>query len=207
MSDLLPRALTAGVLTGLVGYLFMVLSSITFATLLCALLVYILVAEWPRFNAWWLTPFYPVVPFLALVDLYLMRPDAWAWLVVVVAAYDTGGYIFGKFFGTLPIAPKISSGKTVQGFLGGVLFAGFISTLFACFLQKSLYSGTLITYCMGLCIGIIAFFGDLLESYLKRRAGLKDSGYILPGHGGVLDRIDGLLLAALVMDIFLTFFR
>lgn len=207
MNDLLPRTITALILavTGLVVYC--VLPERYFVAVLGLVLLYILCVEWPRFNVWWLTPWYPVVPFLALTHLYATDSYLWLWVVITVVAYDTGGYIFGNLFGTWHIAPHLSAGKTMQGLIGGVVSAAFVSMPVGYFLQKSLYFGILYLLVAGTLVGILAFCGDLFESYLKRRVGIKDSGYLLPGHGGVLDRIDGLLWATLIVDIVLNMVR
>jgi phosphatidate cytidylyltransferase len=201
MTDRVVRTITATALALGGVTLFKLLSPGGFVTLLVVLLVYILAIEWPRFNLWWLTPWYPVLPLLALMHLYLIQPVLWACLICVVAAYDTGAYFFGSWLGTTKIVPAISPGKTAEGLVGGFLSAGFMTLVCYYFLQKSLYFGILTLYLIGCSIGIIAFLGDLFESYLKRKAGLKDSGSLLPGHGGILDRIDGLLAAALIIEI------
>jgi len=201
MKDFFTRAATALVLASFGCAAFCFFKPLYFVALLALVLAYILVVEWPRFNVWWLTPLYPVVPFLALIHLYLQEPMLWVWLVIVVASYDTGGYIFGNLFGTKKIAPTISAGKTWQGLLGGVVFAGFMGVFTAFLLLKS-DSYAMITLCLAAgSAGLLAFFGDLFESYLKRLSGLKNSGTLLPGHGGILDRIDGLLFVALVFDM------
>jgi len=153
---------------------------------------------------------YPVVPRFAIFGsgaFIFTRPMLWAWLVVVVAGYDTGGYIFGNLFGKHKIAPTISAGKTWQGLFGGVMFAGFIGIVAGLLLLKNSSYATITLYLVACCAGFFAFLGDLFESCLKRNAKLKDSGALLPGHGGVLDRIDGLLFAALVFDMVITFLR
>lgn len=207
MNNLSQRILTALLLTfvGVCAYIY--LSPLKFVALLCMLLAYILCAEWPKFNMWWLTPIYPVLPLLALVDLYLTNALLWAWLVIVVAAYDSGAYISGKLYGSRKIVPHISPGKTAEGLIGGMLFSGVTAVIIAHgaghLLLNSNDFSIITIYLAGFGIGFLAFLGDLFESYLKRLAGLKDSGSILPGHGGILDRIDGLLLVALVVDIVL----
>lgn len=207
MKDFFIRAVTALVLASFGCLAFCFFKPLYFVALLALVLAYILVFEWPRFNKWWLTPLYPVVPFLALIHLYLQDHMLWAWLVIVVASYDTGGYLFGNMFGTKKIAPAISAGKTWQGLFGGVISAGFIGVFAGFFLLKS-YSYVMITlYLVASLAGFLAFLGDLFESYLKRLSGLKDSGTLLPGHGGILDRIDGLLFAALIFDMVTTFLR
>ncbi len=207
MKDLLPRTITALILAVAALLLFVFMSKLYFVMALALVLLYILCVEWPRFNLWWLTPWYPVVPFLALIHVYTTHSPLWLWAVVTVAAYDTGGYIFGNLFGTWHIAPHLSAGKTMQGLIGGVVSASFVSVLAGYFLQKSLYFGILYLLAAGMLVGILAFCGDLFESYLKRRVAIKDSGYLLPGHGGLLDRIDGLLWVILIVDIVLNVVR
>lgn len=195
------RLITGSVLATLGLLAWSYLPAFYFASALFCMMLYILIVEWSRFALWWMTLFYPLTPFLALIHLYLCDSRLWLWLVIVVAAYDTGAYFTGKLYGSVKIAPAISPGKTVQGLVGGVLFSMLLGLLCAHSLIKTYNFSILIICLLGLGIGLLAFFGDLLESYLKRLAGLKDSGTILPGHGGILDRIDGLLLAALITDI------
>ena len=118
-------------------------------------------------------------------------------LLVVVFSGDTGAYYVGKRFGRHKLSPKISPGKTVEGAGGGLLGSLVGGGLF-----EALWSleCTLVAI-MGLAvpIAVCAQVGDLFESMLKRSVGRKDSGAILPGHGGILDRIDGLLFAAPVL--------
>jgi phosphatidate cytidylyltransferase len=120
------------------------------------------------------------------------------WLILAIGATwsaDVGAYAIGSIAGRRKIAPRISPGKTWEGTLGGVAAAALvvlgISALFG--LGRSDAAIAAVT------IGPVAFAGDLLESWVKRRAGVKDSGTILPGHGGVLDRIDSLLAVAILV--------
>ena len=190
-------------LVAVVGFLFFACSTFIYTLFLACALGYILAGEWPRFKLWWLTPWYPVLPFLALIDVYIHDKWLWAYLVCVVAAYDTGAYSIGKLWGSTKIAPTISGQKTIEGLLGGLLSAGIMSFFLRFLLQKTLCYGIIFLLLQGCAIGLVAFFGDLWESWCKRKGQLKDAGALLPGHGGLLDRIDGLLLAALVYDILL----
>ncbi len=203
--NFVKRLATAIILMGSACLAFYFLSATQFILLLGLILFYILLVEWPRFNLWWLTPLYPVVPFLALMHLYLQDSMLWAWLVMVVAGYDTGGYIFGNLFGKNKIAPTVSPGKSWQGLVGGILFAGFVAIFAGVLLFKNCSYGRMTLYLVACCTGFFAFLGDLFESYLKRQAKLKDSGALLPGHGGILDRVDGLLFAAIVFDVLIIF--
>ena len=113
------------------------------------------------------------------------------YLIILVSIMDIFAYIGGNLFGNSKIIPTISNGKTVEGTLIGLIF----TTIFA-FLFKELPLFNNINSCLfGLSIGVCAFLGDLIESKYKRLMCIKDSGSIVPGHGGLLDRFDGYLVA------------
>jgi phosphatidate cytidylyltransferase len=133
----------------------------------------------------------------------LSQKYEWAPLMILVALVwttDIFAYIVGRAIGGKKLAPRISPNKTWAGLLGGMFFASIITGLLAFYWQLALWPWY---FLIGLFIAFIAQMGDLFESYMKRRAGFKDSGHILPGHGGILDRIDGLLAAAPVFAIIL----
>ena len=110
--------------------------------------------------------------------------------VILVSTMDIFAYLAGKLFGKRKIIPSISKGKTIEG-----TFIGLASTIFISYLIKDLMNFD-VTYSLiyGFFIGILAFSGDLLESAFKRKIGVKDSGKLIPGHGGLLDRFDGYFL-------------
>jgi len=141
---------------------------------------------------------YPTTSFLFLLALYKsFGIEALIWLTIVVALTDTGAYFVGKAIGKRkfnPISPK----KTWEGVFGGVI----ISSIFGAWYGEMFVSITL-AFFISLLVSISSVYGDLYESYLKRSAGVKDSGNILPGHGGVLDRVDGFMFAVIVMVILL----
>jgi phosphatidate cytidylyltransferase len=112
-------------------------------------------------------------------------------LIVMVAATDIGAYFSGKLIGGAKLAPRISPNKTWAGLIGGSACAAIASYGFHHDLM-----GTAIALSFGVAVAILGQTGDIFESALKRRAGVKDSGKILPGHGGLLDRFDGLTLTA-----------
>lgn len=113
---------------------------------------------------------------------------------------DTGAYVTGRLVGKHKLAPKISPGKTIEGFVGGVLFA----LILAYFLPSITHQLSLMQWVViALIIAIFSNAGDLVESMLKRSCGVKDSGNVLPGHGGILDRFDGILLAVPVILAYL----
>lgn len=116
-------------------------------------------------------------------------------LYLCVAAHDAFAQILGSRWGRWPLAPRVSPGKTAVGALGGLAAAALMGAALA----PALLAGALQAAVLGLALGAAALGGDLLASGVKRAAGLKDFGRILGPQGGVLDRVDGLLLAALVM--------
>jgi phosphatidate cytidylyltransferase len=116
------------------------------------------------------------------------------WIVACVWATDIGAYFIGSYAGGARLAPSISPSKTWSGLVGGASATAVVSAL--CGLAVG--AGETVTLALaGVGIALVAQAGDLLESAQKRRAGVKDSGRLIPGHGGILDRIDG-LIAALV---------
>ncbi len=126
------------------------------------------------------------------------------WLILVVALNDSSAYFIGKKYGKTPIALAISPNKTVAGMWGGLM----LSTIVGVALLKYVYPNynLLIQTLLTVLVVVFAIFGDLIESYLKRNSGFKDSSQLLPGHGGILDRIDGLLMATPIVLFFDNFY-
>lgn len=132
-----------------------------------------------------------------LSHFYLLRQlsggKEWTFLtILLVWSTDIGAYLIGRQFGRHLLAPQVSPKKTVEGSLGGLMFCIAVALAFS-----SLVAGaSWITYIiLGVVVGISAQVGDLFESALKRSAGVKDSGNLIPGHGGILDRFDSLIFA------------
>jgi phosphatidate cytidylyltransferase len=115
-------------------------------------------------------------------------------VVLVTWAGDTGAYYAGMSMGRTPLAPSISPNKTVEGLLGGCLLAVMIALIARAWFIPSFT--ILDAVVLGLVLTVVGLIGDLSESMFKRSAGVKDSGGLIPGHGGVLDRLDSLLLTA-----------
>ncbi|MCR9221906.1 MAG: phosphatidate cytidylyltransferase [Alphaproteobacteria bacterium] len=115
------------------------------------------------------------------------------WLALIVTATDVGAYAFGRGIGGPKLAPRISPNKTWAGLLGGAGSAA-AATAFAGMAAGA--GSLLIPAASAACLGVVSQIGDLAESWSKRRAEVKDSGRLIPGHGGVLDRLDGYLAAA-----------
>ena len=121
-------------------------------------------------------------------------------VILIVIATDTGAYFSGRTIGGPKIAPKISPSKTWAGLFGGMLAAGLTSAgTFIWNAGEAAWSPMLaIAFAIGAVLAVVAQAGDFLESWLKRKAGVKDSSNLIPGHGGVFDRVDGLLPVAIV---------
>lgn len=130
-----------------------------------------------------------------------ITPGFW-WVLLVflgVWGFDSGAFFAGHFFGKHKLAPAISPAKTWEGVAGGLLFSIAAALLFSTWpLGVPWYLAIL----LGILIGIAATLGDLAESLIKRQTHVKDSGQFMPGHGGMLDRIDSLLFAVIVVFIF-----
>lgn len=135
----------------------------------------------------------------ALMWMYYVdgNPDTVIWLVLVVWGVDVGGYVVGSTLKGPKLAPTISPNKTWSGLIGGMLFSAVLSLFFVYVILGVRDSGYLVfsTVCAAL-VAVIAQIGDLTESKIKRTLGLKDSSDLIPGHGGVFDRVDGLIFAA-----------
>ncbi len=143
-----------------------------------------------------------IVPFfwgmLALRQYdYAQNPFTGAWwllyVMLLVWGADSGAYMFGKLFGKHKLAPKVSPGKTWEGLIGGLVTSAVISWLFGRYAPLSVVPVTLLV--CSVVAALASVLGDLTESMFKREAGIKDSGSLIPGHGGILDRIDSLTAA------------
>ena len=115
------------------------------------------------------------------------------WLLAVVWGADTGGFVFGQSLRGPKLAPAISPNKTWSGFLGGTLIAAIGGWAVVAYMRGN--AGVEVAL-FSAAIGVVSQIGDLFESWIKRRFGVKDSGSIIPGHGGLFDRVDGLVAAA-----------
>lgn len=141
-----------------------------------------------------------VIPaWCALALIHASQPHGNRWLLValmIIWAADSGAYFAGRKFGRTKLSPRISPNKTVEGMVGG-MFAGMLIALIAAPLANDAITMKQLLYVAIVAIWTILFsvVGDLFESLLKRHVGAKDSGNLIPGHGGVLDRIDSVLAA------------
>lgn len=126
------------------------------------------------------------------------------WLCVTTWMSDIGAFAFGKTIGGPKLVPKISPSKTWAGLVGAIVFS----------LVTGLVFNKVFNFCISsnfiyitILLGVISQAGDLLESWIKRQAGVKDSGKMIPGHGGILDRVDGLVAGSVALLLLLVFFK
>jgi phosphatidate cytidylyltransferase len=150
-----------------------------------------------------LGPLYVALP-LAMMILIDKRPNGNMWLfflLAVIFANDTGAFYCGKIMGRHKLYPLISPNKTWEGAVGGILLSILTAFVFLQIWHIDMFNWGILV--LVITMTILAQVGDLAESMLKRNKGIKDSGKILPGHGGLLDRIDGLLFAIPALYFFL----
>lgn len=205
MSELLVRTLTGAILIAIAlvasvagGYAFAVLAAAAATAMFY---------EWLRVTRGWGTAWavggfvYALLPALALLWIRDRAGlperhfglELLLWVFLVTWATDIGAYFAGRAFGRRKLAPTISPNKTWAGLIGGMVAAGVFAGLWAT------YAGLdPILLVFAPLFAVAAQAGDLFESWMKRRAGLKDSGNWLPGHGGLLDRLDGLVPVAVL---------
>lgn len=136
----------------------------------------------------------------AFLGYLLDLPRGWAWLLLVLAATfaaDTGAFFAGKYLGRHRLAPRVSPAKTLEGLGGGLI----LSTAVAFFFKLLFFKDLTIVDCVGVgaVCGLVGPLGDLVESMLKRSVGVKDASNLIPGHGGLLDRVDALLFTSPVV--------
>ena len=166
-------------------------------------------SDWGKALMGWLTliPAWAAVMFIRSTD-YAASTFTGAWLICLmlglVWAADIGGYVIGKPFGKRKLMPDVSPGKTLEGFGGGLLFVLLLVGVVAAGQDWPEQTG--LWFAAAVILTLLSVFGDLSESMFKRVAGLKDSGSIFPGHGGMLDRIDSLTATAPLFAIFVAMF-
>jgi phosphatidate cytidylyltransferase len=198
VNELLVRSLTGAILIA-AALLAAVQGGNLFAVIVAAIAT-AMFYEWTRLTkgwgaAWYISGFFYAL--LPAIGLLWVRERAGLelliWVFIVTWSTDIGAYFVGRAIGRKKLAPSISPGKTVEGLYGGVAAAALIggAWVFAMALPRPLLI-------LAPAFAIVAQAGDLFESWMKRRAGVKDSGTWLPGHGGILDRLDGLVPVAVL---------
>ena len=141
-----------------------------------------------------------LICFFLLLEILFMSDglNLFLYVVLLISTMDVFGYIGGKLIGKIKIVPKISNGKTLEGTLIGLIFTVTIASMIRDLVNLDIYFSMLV----GFFIGVLSFLGDILESSVKRSVGVKDSGNLIPGHGGLMDRLDGYIV---VLPVFYTF--
>ena len=186
------------------------LGPIYFSGLVVIGLSYILICEFPKITKnnsllWLLVPIYPVLPAILIILLNqdLNYRNLLIYLFIFTSVFDTGAYLVGRRFGKHKLSP-LSPQKTWEGVMGGILFIGV--ALSYCFIYSGALNLNNLSWFLILII-VISFLcvtGDLFESWLKRQADLKDSSNLLPGHGGLLDRLDTVFFGAYFFYVYKT---
>lgn len=208
LHKLFIRTCTASML-GLAVWSMHAYTPLVFACIWPLVLIYLACYEWPILQPW---SYKSALLFFVTCALPLATLTYWSaypatqWIalftLVCSALFDSGAYLVGSLIGTHKIAPSISPNKTLEGFFGGLIFVHI--GLYGMQTNNLLISScapTILLVKIGNLVACATFLGDLWISWLKRKARIKDTGSILPGHGGILDRIDGLLCATLCMLI------
>lgn len=199
MSEFLKRLFTGIVFTAIMiyttqNYLFLLIILILIATMSMYELykmVYFLQHGKLLFISGCLYIFIALISWHDLSKRNIFQINAAFIVMILTWCNDVMAYLTGKAFGKTKIIPSISPGKTWEGTIAGVFSTCFISLTIQHFTLGDRYYISLL---LGICTGIFATLGDLIESKVKRMAGMKDSGNMLPGHGGVLDRLDAMFL-------------
>jgi phosphatidate cytidylyltransferase len=205
MNDLLVRIISGVIMIGVA--LAAAFEGRDFYALFVAALATVMFWEWRQLTREWGLRWaiggfaYAAIPAIALVWIRLVEPadqfpNLLLWVFIVTWATDIGAYFVGRAFGRTKLAPSISPNKTIAGLYGGVAAATLLGGAWV--LYRDLGHALIV---LAPVFAATAQGGDLFESWLKRQAGVKDSSHWLPGHGGVLDRLDGLVPVA-VLTVF-----
>lgn len=211
-NDLIMRSISAVLLIPVVVYIILDGSMIFYASI--GLISVLMSIEWYRMIenlkrklVWSLIALIYVCLFVVSmiwIRSQVMGKELLLWVVITTWMADIGAFVFGKVIGGPKLARKISPKKTWSGFIGAIIFAGFSGIMFNLYLSVSdVYKFIIFTA----ILGVLAQLGDLSESWIKRKAAIKNSGKIIPGHGGILDRVDSLIMCSVVVSVFLVFFK
>lgn len=199
MNQRLMRIVTGVLLTVVFTVIYFLLSPSILTAIFALMGIAIIELELRKLKMFLLAPLYPTPSILLLCKLN--QTAEYHHLVLILFAttfaFDTGAYIVGTSLGKTPIAPTVSPKKTWEGLIGGYLLCYAVTILCAWYYTLALTPCMLTLLSIG--ITFAAFFGDLFVSLLKRRVHLKDTGSLLPGHGGLLDRFDSVLFVVVLI--------
>lgn len=204
MSELYKRIVASSIL-GLIGTICFIFPLLFFVLLSCILLE-IICCELPTLFShnrflWFMAPIWPILPFVFLMKLNFIEQRFLLYILfLLVFSADVGAFIVGKKYGRHKIAPAISPGKSWEGFAGGWSFCMMTLVLLQWFLCASV--NPFFCFWFSFLITFVGAIGDFFESLLKRKAHIKDSGQVLPGHGGFLDRLDAVLFVTPLFWLF-----
>ncbi len=201
-----PFAWGYGILTALIAALALYYNDVTlllwFASILTWLLSIFWVKTYPQYDGWYnnsLNVIGLILISAAVTAIYSVWQSSPWWLMylfLLVWGADSGAYFVGRKFGRKKLAPNVSPNKSLEGLYGGAVTSMLIVITVALLYLDMSFAEHILFLILSVVTVFSSVLGDLFESMIKRRAGIKDSGRILPGHGGVLDRIDSLLAAA-----------
>ncbi len=201
-----PFAWGYGILTALIAALALYYNDVTlllwFASILTWLLSIFWVKTYPQYDGWYNSSLNVIGLILisaAVTAIYSVWQSSPWWLMylfLLVWGADSGAYFVGRKFGRKKLAPNVSPNKSLEGLYGGAVTSMLIVITVALLYLDMSFAEHILFLILSVVTVFSSVLGDLFESMIKRRAGIKDSGRILPGHGGVLDRIDSLLAAA-----------
>lgn len=212
MNELITRSITGILYAATMLGTYLYAPPIAFTTLLIGIYIIIITTELPKLctdrkEYLFLLPFYPTLSFALLI--YSNHIPGYRPLILIsfltAWAHDTAAYLVGRYMGSHLLCPTISPRKTWEGLIGGFIGVTSILALFQYAQNTHLNTTTFIT--MSIALTISATAGDLFESWLKRRQHIKDSGTLLPAHGGLLDRLDSILFLIATLFIFQYVFK
>ncbi len=151
-----------------------------------------------------LISFFFLLPFFALASLLFFQDWLYLLLIVLLISFgmDTGAWFFGKNFGKRKLWPSVSPNKTIEGLIGGAFTSGIVGSIAWYYLIDK---NIIYLFPIFMVLGALSQLGDLIQSKLKRQVGIKDSSHLIPGHGGVYDRIDSLIFVAPIYAVLINF--
>ncbi|MGE8523540.1 MAG: phosphatidate cytidylyltransferase [Acinetobacter pseudolwoffii] len=201
-----PVAWGYGLLTAALSALALYFAEVALLLWVASIITWLLSIYWvksyPEYDGWYNTSLNGIGVVLisaavtAIFSVWQSSPWWLMYLFLLVWGADSGAYFVGRKFGRKKLAPNVSPNKSVEGLYGGVVTSMLIVIAVALLYLEMTWPELILFLILSVITVFSSVLGDLFESMIKRRAGIKDSGRILPGHGGVLDRIDSLLAAA-----------